>query len=180
MTPDDVKEGLSPLLAEGLTSDPDEDLEQYKQSKVQDGETQVKDALEITYVPGTRVPVPRFLATDDDDTAWLDGENPDRIMRGAIVSHPPEVVGAIKAGHICLRCKEPHPDAFPLACDLCGYPMRERQATDFAIEFEGETHMGPSAALSQYTQEQDAAAEKAAFDKRLREGGSLMKGVRRG
>lgn len=174
----EAKEGLPPLLAEGLTNDPDEDREQYERSRVADGASAVQDVQNVRYLPGTRVPLPLFLATDDDDTAWLDGSNPNRLMRGAIVSHPPEVVDAQRSGYICLRCLEPHTAAFPIACELCGYPMRERQAADFAVEFEGETHMGPSAALSQYTQEQDAANEKAAFDRKLREGGSPMKGIR--
>mgnify|MGYP001588258044 FL=1 len=180
MSQDDVKEGLSPLLSEGLTLDQDEDREQYERSKVLSGESVLAEVQEVEYVPGTRVPIPRFVASDDDDTIWMDGENPDRVMRGVILSHPPEVVTAIQAGHICMRCLEAHPDAFPLTCDLCGYAMRERQAVDFSVEFEGEVNIGPSVALSQFAQEQDAANAKSSFDRKLREGASPMRGLGRG
>ena len=51
---------------------------------------------------------------------------------------------------------------------------------DFAMEFEGEVHVGPNKPISEYLLEQDLEREKRKHAKKLKEGGSPLKGVRRG
>lgn len=171
----------APLIEKGLTHDPDEDLEQYHRSKGKDGNTLLKEVTKEETLQGTRIPVPRFVARDDEDTIWLDGVHSDRVQRGAVTSHPKEVIEAIRTGHICLSCLEPHEVAFPEECDLCGYAMREFQAIAYATQFEGETNYGPSLTLQSIAEAKSMEEEKKAFDKKIAGGMSKMKGLfRRG
>lgn len=94
-----------------------------------------------------------------------------RIMRDASLRFNEETRNAIKAGNICLRCLEPQPTSFPDTCDLCGYPMRERQILDVAMEFEGEVHLGPTKPLREFADAQSERLEKRKFIKRILDGG---------
>lgn len=58
-------------------------------------------------------------------------------------------VGRMRAGYICLQCKEDLDTAFPDECPVCHYKMAARQAEDFAKEFQGTTHIGPSTTLAE-------------------------------
>jgi len=99
--------------------------------------------------------------------------NTDRRFHDVDQGMHPEARRAIQAGHMCLRCKEPHPEeAFPLNCDVCGYEMRERQILDCAVEFEGEIHVGPSKPMEEFMEELEKRQEKQAFDKKISEGHS--------
>lgn len=88
-----------------------------------------------------------------------------------IMAHQ-ETRDAIKSGYMCLRCLEPQPFAFPEMCDLCGYPMKDRQILDVAMEFQGEKHVGPSKPINEYLMEQDLRVEKRKFEEKIREGRS--------
>jgi hypothetical protein len=175
--PERIKEEVSPFIASGLTSDEDEDREQYAKSTTVDGETTIRQVSRVRYLEGTRVPIAVFVCTQDDDTIWVDGVHDDRVQRGAIISFPPDVVEAMRLGYICIRCQEPHPDPFPLACSLCGFNMKELQAPAFASEFEGETQLGPSKPLQEYVDRQRLESEKKAFEKKLAGGSSPMRGL---
>ena len=59
----------------------------------------------------------------------------------------------VRLGYVCLRCWEPHEVPFPDECSLCGYAMRDYQARDFALEWEGERHVGPSRPMQDYLDE---------------------------
>jgi hypothetical protein len=61
--------------------------------------------------------------------------------------HPYDL-GRIREGYGCLRCWQPFETAFPAVCTLCPYPVAERQAEDFAAEFEGPKWVGPSTSLA--------------------------------
>ena len=173
--PEQAKEEVSPSVAEGLTSDPDELEEKFPVGP--DGSDVLREIQTVRYVEGTRIPVASFVAKDDDDTAWLAGD--DRVQRGAVISYPQKVVDAIRDGYICIRCQEPQVEgAFPLHCSLCGFEMRELQASVFAAEFEGEVHYGPSLAIQAAVEAHMIEQEKAAHERKLAEGGSPMKGLR--
>lgn len=43
----------------------------------------------------------------------------------------------IRLGYVCINCWEPHEDAFPAKCSLCGFPMREQQREEFEHKFQG-------------------------------------------
>lgn len=53
-------------------------------------------------------------------------------------------VDRLRLGYVCMKCLEPHPEAFPTACRVCGYRMRKFQAEDFAKDFAGVRWLGPT------------------------------------
>jgi hypothetical protein len=59
----------------------------------------------------------------------------------------PEDVMLFRKGYACLECWERQEAAFPKSCGLCGYPMKERQAEDFAQSFRGEKRLGPNSVI---------------------------------
>jgi hypothetical protein len=177
ISPQALRDSVSPKVAAGLTFSDEEDKEAA--SKVpKSGKLEAIHRLSSTeMMKGSRVPIPQFVAEPNgvvitDDTG--------RAMQDVNLAHNPEVRHAIQAGNICLRCMEPHPVAFPEMCSLCGYPMRERQTLDCVMEFEGTMHVGPSKPIEEYLQEKDLAQEKAAFDRRIQEGHSRGRGARHG
>jgi hypothetical protein len=127
---------------------------------------------------GTRIPRPRFVASDDTGSVWHD-EPTGRLQRNAILKMDAETFRAIQAGHVCLRCLEPQPEAFPVACDLCGYSMAERQIMDIAMEFRGGAHVGPGAPIGDYLAEQEERLERLDHERAKREGSSPMRAVSR-
>lgn len=81
-------------------------------------------------------------------------------------------VERIRAGYCCIHCGEAQvengmPVAFPLACWVCAFPMRDQQMRRFAEEFRGYTTIGPSRSLAELRAEDDEAKERA---RRKREG----------
>jgi hypothetical protein len=76
-------------------------------------------------------------------------------------------VGRIRAGYCCLNCGEAQDEPFPKKCRIsfCAYPMRERQAQDFAEQFEGYTTVGPSRSLEELRAEDEEAKARAAYKK---------------
>lgn len=125
---------------------------------------------DIPDIAGTRIPTPRFVASENPD-AFMIEENTGRVMQDAVIHFTAEVLDAVKAGNICLRCHEPQPFSFPEMCDVCGYPMRERQIMDISMEFVGERHVGPAKPVKQYLEEMDERTEKRRFIDKLMEGG---------
>lgn len=124
-----------------------------------------------------RMPAVQFVAEDDPNEFWSMGD--DRIVAGADVTMKPDMVAAIQTGHLCMRCLEPHPsDPFPLACTLCGYSMKELQIRDFALEFKGDKHLGPSQPIEERMAEMEAEYEKEKFRQRIAQGKSPMKGLK--
>jgi hypothetical protein len=79
----------------------------------------------------------------------------------------------MQAGYRCLRCHEPQDEAFPKRCDVCFYPMRERQIMDCALEFDTDgRHVGPAKPISEYLDEVEMRAEKRRFEQKIAEGRS--------
>ena len=111
-----------------------------------------------------------FVARDSTDAVWNDGVT-DRPQMDYSKTYTKQGMGLLKEGRQCLRCDEPHPDPFPLACDVCGYAMKDRQILDIAMEFEGERHLGPSKPIAQYLEEIEERKEKRRFIKKVKGGG---------
>ncbi len=123
-----------------------------------------------------RVPVATFVAESDPNEFWSLGD--DRVMGGADVTYTKEVIDAMKAGMLCLRCGEAQEQSFPVACELCGYSMSELQIRDLALEMKGEKHLGPSEPISAHIDRLDEEALKLKFAKKLQGGKSPMKGLK--
>lgn len=124
-----------------------------------------------------RLPVFRALLRDDTHSVWKEDDG--RLQRNVIASVDVESFRSMQAGHMCLRCYEPQPDAFPNTCDMCGYPMRERQIMDIAMEFRGHEHVGPGLPIAEYLREQDERMEARERAEAKQNGRSPMTGLRR-
>ncbi len=78
-----------------------------------------------------------------------------------------EDMGAMRAGYYCAKCYEPQEEAFPLACWVCKFPMREKQAEFIAKGYRGDVRTGPQA-----TEESETAyMNEYAAQRRVRERG---------
>lgn len=117
-----------------------------------------------------------FVAEPDPTEVWSFGD--DRLFGGVDVTYKKEDVLRMQAGYLCLRCMEPQDESFPLACDLCGYSMREFQIRDLAVEMKGGKHLGPSAPISDYLDALDEEYLKNKFAKKMAGGASRMTGLR--
>lgn len=84
----------------------------------------------------------------------------DRRAADINVTWDDEAIGRIKAGYQCLRCWEPFETAFPDACGVCGYGVSDFQARDFAFEFEGKKHIGPSTSIQQELERLDEKSKR--------------------
>lgn len=111
-----------------------------------------------------------FVATDDPGAVWSDGVT-DRVQYDLHKTYTAGGMRLLREGRQCIRCDEPLEPAFPLACPVCGYAVADRQIMDIAMEFEGERHLGPSAPITQYMEEQESRQEKRAFIRRVLDGG---------
>lgn len=163
---------LHPQLRSGLTQGASAEEAQQELGPVvaHDGVDIVRYLREQKAVEGTRIPVPRFIGASKD-TGFV-RQRPDGTRLGdAVLTFPWEVVRAMRAGMICMRCLEPQSFAFAdehiegcEGVDLHGpHYMKDRQVVDFALEFEGEKLIGPSKPMSEYLEEQDLRVEKAKF-----------------
>lgn len=169
------EDDLSPKIAAGLTQGVPkrEALEMHPVSTAPSGVELVRhmrDADKRLARDGRPNYAP-FVASEDADAVWYD-EPTGRVQKNVVKTYTPEGMRLLREGRQCLRCDEPHPEPFPLACDLCGYSMRERQIMDIAMEFEGLRHLGPNKPISEYLDEQDLRVEKKKFLKKKIEGGS--------
>jgi hypothetical protein len=182
-------DNLAPKIAQGITEGANAREAQAelddRMGKVSDfsGDDLVQQHLGGEQEKFGRIPVPRFVASDDVNSVWLD-EPTQRLQRNAVLKMEKETFEAIQAGYICLRCLEPQDEAFPDVCQSppemgCTYPIRERQSMDLRMEFRGTTHIGPGAPIGQYLAEQEERLERLDHAKRKEEGSSPMQAVTR-
>lgn len=170
---------LHPSLRAGLTQGAsfEEAMEELGPIPNRDSTDIVRYLKDTTPVRDSRVPTPRFVGANAS-TGFV-RESLDRRLGDAVLSFHPDTVRAIQAGMICMRCLEPQPFAFAdehiEGCEgvlIHGkHYMKDRQVVDFALEFEGEKHIGPSKPMTELLEEQDLRVEKRAFIGRVLEGG---------
>ena len=60
-----------------------------------------------------------------------------------------EDVERLRTGRACLNCYEPFESPYPALCGLCGYRVKELQDKDFALEYDGAKHIGPSTSMQE-------------------------------
>lgn len=174
-------EDLHPRQAEGLTigASAREALAEIPDSNTVhlDGEALVQHQMSGDQSLLGRIPIFRALLRDDTHSVWKEEDG--RLQRNVIASVDVETYRAMQAGNMCLRCYEPQPEDFPDTCDMCGYPMRERQILDIAMEFRGHEHVGPGLPIAEYLHEQDERMEARERAEAKQSGRSPMKGLRR-
>lgn len=182
-------DNLAPKVAQGITegANAKEAVAELndRMGKVQDfsGDDLVQQHFDGDQQTIGRVPVPRFVASNDTHAVWKD-EPTGRVQQDAVLKMERSTFEAIKAGYICLRCLEPQDEGFPPAerayhLPGCSYPIQERQALDVRMEFEGEAHVGPGLPISQWEAEQAERMERAEHARRRKEGGSPMGAISR-
>ncbi len=171
-------DNLASKIASGLTqgANAKEAMDEFPVVGKADGASLTAHMAETQEQVG-RVPRFRAVLRDDTHSVWTDESG--RLQRNVIAAVDIETFRALQAGHICLRCYEPHPEAFPDQCDLCGYPMRERQTLDVAMEFRGHDHVGPGAPIAEYLDQQSERLERAEHEARRLEGASPQTAVSR-
>jgi hypothetical protein len=138
---------LAPGIAEGFTQDVPLERIDSELGLDKAAGAGLEHLREDELVPGSRIPLPKFLVQDEADEVFHLQSG--RVQRGARVILLPETLQAMKAGWICLRCMEPQERAFPLRCTsppemACNYPISQRQLRDIAREYEGEQELGPT------------------------------------
>lgn len=75
-------------------------------------------------------------------------------------------IGRFRAGYCCIECGEAQASGpFPMACSVCGFPMRTEQTRVFGEQFDGVTTTGPSKSLAELRAEDDELKEKARRDR---------------
>lgn len=169
-------DSLAPKIAAGITqgASADEALAEFPTQGIS-GEDLVQQHLGGEQAKIGRVPRWRAVLVDDTESVWTDDTG--RLQRNVIEKVDVETFNALQAGHMCLRCKEPHVEnPFPDVCDFpgCGYPMRERQILDIAMEFRGHDFIGPAQPISEYLEQQEERLARREHAERKAAGGSPM------
>lgn len=170
---DDLMPGIASGLTQGIPKKEALDMHPVNSGS---GLELVRHMRDVENVGDSRVPIAKFVAAEDADSVWLD-EPTGRIQKNVTLTFQQDTIRAIQSGMICLRCLEPQPYAFPEVCQSeeamgCSYPIKERQITDFAMEFEGNKHLGPARPITEYMQEQELRREKRRFIAKKIEGGA--------
>jgi len=85
-----------------------------------------------------RVPVVPLAIDQVEQGLWL----PDGRVQGEVqLTLRASDIERMRTGYVCVKCLEPHENAWPVRCQVCGAPMRSEQAAYFAREFGGEIAM---------------------------------------
>lgn len=177
---------LAPGIAEGLTQDVSigELRKEYK-GKIPDS---IKVASHMNQEQRSGVSRglrPHFVA-QNSITGFIRQSPDGRKFADVEITFTREILNQIRAGMICLKCMEPQASPFEDAhipgCEgvLMRGPryMREWQIIDLAMEFEGETHIGPAKPMAEHDAEIEERRLKRQFDEQIATGKSPMKGLK--
>lgn len=104
----------------------------------------------------------RPVYDEDPDCIEVAADGPRRGLRGTYCD---EDIDMFRAGHKCIQCDEPQPHAFPEACLLCGFNMKDLQSEAFAERFNGWRPMGSAINWDEHAD----LLEREAFERRRRE-----------
>ena len=107
----------------------------------------------------------------DSFTVMPDGRRMERHVFGLTE----EQVERIKAGYTCVKCLEDFDSAFPDACTVCGFPMREHQTEEFAKDFRGGIRFGPTTSIDEEYDIAEEILQRDAHDRATRLGLILPK-----
>lgn len=68
----------------------------------------------------------------EEDLGVIEVHDEGRPMHGLNVATTKRGVEKIRLGYKCINCMEPFESAWPKKCPLCGYPVADKQAEEFA------------------------------------------------
>jgi len=100
-----------------------------------------------TAKPTGRPVIPLAIDNDTETLIFFEDGRPPRSP--VIMYFSDYDIGRMQAGYICIQCYEDLDTAFPEECPVCRYKMAERQAEEFAKDYRGNAHIGPSTSLEQ-------------------------------
>lgn len=177
---------LAPGIAAGLTQDVSiEELRDAHQGKIPDGLKVAQHMNQEQSSGVSRGLRPHFVA-QDKITEFIRQSPDGRKFADVEITFTKDILDQIRGGMLCLKCMEPQSYPFEdfhlKGCEgvLMRGPryMKEWQIIDLAMEFEGETHIGPSKPMAEYDAEIEEKRLKRAFDEKVAGGKSAMKGLR--
>ena len=168
----------------------EESKERFPKTPGVDGIQLARTLRDAERVVGTRVPLPKFVGKEPEQTSLVTTFPDGRNFREAHLTFQPETIRAMKAGMICLKCLEPQayanedkhmPDCEGLALHGPRYMRKGRQIIDLAMELEHSTgtHVGPSKPIGEHMAEMELRAEQRRFRKKIEAGGSVGRRARR-
>ena len=88
-----------------------------------------------------------------------------RRMERHVFGLTPEQVGRVRAGYTCVKCLEDYASPYPDECAVCKFPMRERQAEEFAKDFRGDIRFGPTTSIDEEYEIAKEMIQQEAYDK---------------
>lgn len=118
--------------------------------------------------PTGRPVIPLGIDNDDQSLVFFEDGRPPRSP--VIMFFGDHDIGRMRAGYICIQCYEDLDTSFPDECPVCHYKMAARQAEEFAKDYRGNAHIGPSTTL-----EEERAIMNFLREKEAREKGYLWK-----
>ncbi len=123
--------------------------------------------------PTGRPVIPVAVDESTDELVFFeDGRPPRSPVRVTLTEFD---MGRLRAGYICLQCKEDLDNAFPDECPVCHYKMATRQAEDFATQFKGTIHVGPSTTLEDEREIMQEMRRREARERELHFGLDIVK-----
>ncbi len=175
---------LAPSVAAGLTQDVSiEELRAADPGRIPGGH---KAAQHMNRESGGRTPNPHFVAAHKNTGLVRQAQDGRKLIDAEITFTQP-VFNAIRAGMMCLKCMEPQssanadehiPGCEGVLVHGSRYMRDFYQVQDIALEFEGETHIGPSKPMSEIVAERELEVAKALFNRKIDEGGSRGRNAR--
>ncbi len=204
-----VSEGdLSPKIASGLTQGVSLKELRGVGAELERGESTPAEMLEMASERGAhmpsgleamqhmntekdsgiaRAPRPHFVG-EDSITGYIRQAPDGRKFADVKLHFTPDIMMAIRTGMMCLKCLEPQgypwEDFHLQGCEGRAIRgdryMRDWQIVDIAMEFEGETHLGPAKPLAEHDAEIEEKRLKREFHEQIAQGRSPMKGLSRG
>lgn len=170
----DPDKDLAPLIAEGYTEglSAKEALEAHPVKGKDSGIVLARrfGEAERRSLENSRDSSVTFIAEPNPEARVHDSTG--RVMFDAKVKMPTEHRRQIQAGYRCIECYEYWGgDYLPLSCPVCGFEARARQFVRAQVEFEGETHVGPSKPMREILDEQEERMAKRDFILKKVDGG---------
>lgn len=171
-------EDLHPNMAEGLTQGKWAEEESDEQYMAQPKTPSGAERAAQTSKPAEKGGAFLGVLEDSTDAVWLD-EPTGRLQRDVTIIMNEGNWQKYISGMRCLRCHEPQDEPFPpdeRAFHLpgCSYPIRDRQAMDCAMEFQGKKHIGPRQPISEHLANLELRREQREFQERQLGGGKKL------
>lgn len=112
----------------------------------------------------------KILGAEASDTGTTVRLADGREFLDADIALPESQIEQIRLGYRCIRCLEPQSEAYPVVCESrlpeevggqrwCNFPIREKQAAEFAAMYKGEIHIGSRVNLSDEMTRMEEMAE---------------------